>query len=106
MRVCAGNTWNHEHIALLGRALVSNEEDSHAITRHLADYVLVWSTKHAGMWGDDIAKMPHMARIAGSVFEDINANEYAYQKGNKPSQKMTDSLLYQLHSYGTSKPLA
>ena len=21
-----GNTWNHEHIALLGRALVSNEE--------------------------------------------------------------------------------
>ena len=98
--IADGNTWNHEHIALLGRALVSNEEESYKITRHLADYVLVWSTKHAGLWGDDMAKMPHMARIAGSVFEDIDPSEYSFMKGNKPSPRMTDSLLYQIHSYG------
>ena len=40
-----GNTWNHEHIALLGKILVSPVKDSHAIARHLADYVLVWSTR-------------------------------------------------------------
>jgi len=42
------------------------------IAKHLADYVLVWSTKFAGFRGDDLAKMPHMARIAASVFDDIN----------------------------------
>ena len=36
-----GNTWNHEHIALLGKCLVIPEHESHKITRHLADYVLV-----------------------------------------------------------------
>ena len=43
------NTWNHEHIALLGKILVSPVDDSHAILRHLADYVLVWSTRFVGM---------------------------------------------------------
>ena len=40
--IADGNTWNHEHIALLGLALTSPLEESHAIARHLADYVLVW----------------------------------------------------------------
>ena len=47
--IADGNTWNHEHIALLGRALVSPLAEGHLITRHLADYVLVWSTRHGGM---------------------------------------------------------
>ena len=38
--IADGNTWNHEHIALLGKCLVSPENASHAITRHLADYVV------------------------------------------------------------------
>jgi hypothetical protein len=38
--------------------------------------VLVVSTRHAGQYGDDLAKMPHMARIAGSVFDDIDASSY------------------------------
>lgn len=62
-----GNTWNLEHIALLGRCLTSPEPKSHRIVRHLADYVLVWS----GGGGDDLAKSPHMARIGTSVFHDI-----------------------------------
>ena len=36
-----GNTWNHEHIALLGRALVSHEQVAWETARHLADYVLL-----------------------------------------------------------------
>ena len=36
-------------------------------TGHLADYVLIWS----GDNGDDIAKSPHMARIATSIYDDV-----------------------------------
>ena len=39
-----------------GKCLVSSEAASHAITRHLADYVLVWTTRYAGMSADDLAK--------------------------------------------------
>ena len=59
-----GNTWNHEHIALVGLCLTSPEAEAHALTRHLADYVLVWK----GGSGDDLAKSAHMARIGTSVF--------------------------------------
>jgi dolichyl-diphosphooligosaccharide--protein glycosyltransferase len=61
-----GNTWNHEHIALLGKALTSELSEGHEIARHLADYVLIW----AGGGGDDLAKSPHLARIANSVYRD------------------------------------
>ena len=39
--IADGNTWNHEHIATLGRCLTSPEKDAHRNVRHLADYVLV-----------------------------------------------------------------
>ena len=55
-----GNTWNHEHIALVGLCLTSPEAEAHALTRHLADYVLVWK----GGASDDLAKSAHMARAA------------------------------------------
>jgi dolichyl-diphosphooligosaccharide--protein glycosyltransferase len=57
-----GNTWNHEHIALLGYILTSPEKEAHRIARHLADYVLVW----AGSDGGDQGKSPHLRRIANS----------------------------------------
>lgn len=44
-----GNTWNHEHIATIGRILTAPEKEAHKLARHLADYVLVW----AGGGGDD-----------------------------------------------------
>lgn len=102
--IADGNTWNHEHIALLGRSLVLPEEEGHVITRHLADYVLVVTTRHAGMFGDDLAKSPHMARIAGSVYSDINATGFTMERDGSemgaPSAMMKNSLLYRLHSYG------
>ena len=64
--IADGNTWNHEHIALLGKALTTNEEEGYQIARHLADYVLIWG----GGGGDDLAKSPHLARIANSVYRD------------------------------------
>ena len=33
----------------------------------MADYILVWS----GGGGDDVAKSPHLARIANSVYRDM-----------------------------------
>merc|ERR1719265_576039 len=64
--IADGNTWNHEHIATLGRTLTSPEKKAHNAIRHLADYVLVW----AGGRGDDLAKSPHLARIGNSVFPE------------------------------------
>jgi len=51
-------------IALLGMALTSPIDEGHEIAKHLADYLLVW----AGGGGDDVAKSPHLARIATSVY--------------------------------------
>jgi dolichyl-diphosphooligosaccharide--protein glycosyltransferase len=106
--IADGNTWNHEHIALLGKVLISPERESHKIARHLADYVLVWTTRWAGMYGDDLAKCPHMARIAGSVFFDVPFKDYYMMSHDTPSPALGKSLLYQLHSYrfvpSTPKP--
>merc|ERR1712066_745720 len=41
--IADGNTWNHEHIATLGRILTSAEQRSYNSMRHLADYALVWA---------------------------------------------------------------
>lgn len=97
--IADGNTWNHEHIALLGKCLVSDEEKAYSMVRHLADYVLVWSTRWGGMWGDDLAKMPHMGRIASSVYFDVEPHGYMIDQEGNPSELMKKSLLYILHSY-------
>lgn len=99
--IADGNTWNHEHIALLGRALTSSEKEGHRIARHMADYVLVW----AGGGGDDVAKSPHLARIANSVYRDMCPNDpvcskFGYTKQGQPSKMMKESLLFKLHSHG------
>jgi dolichyl-diphosphooligosaccharide---protein glycosyltransferase len=99
--IADGNTWNHEHIATLGRCLVSPEEEAHQIVRHLADYVLVWT----GGGGDDLAKSPHMARISNSVYSDIcpgdpTCRKFGFMDRNRtPKPMMAASLLYKLHSH-------
>ena len=69
--IADGNTWNHEHIALLGKIFVTDVQEAHSIARHLADYILVWS----GGGGDDLAKSPHLARIANSVYRETCPND-------------------------------
>lgn len=91
-----GNTWNHEHIATLGRILTSNEAKSHKAMRHMADYVLVW----AGGQGDDMAKSPHLARIGNSVFpdhcgdEDPLCHKFSFYADGEPTPMMAKSFLY------------
>lgn len=98
--IADGNTWNHEHIALLGRCLTSPEKKAHDMVKHLADYVLIWT----GGGGDDLAKSPHMARIGNSVFDDICPGDPTCRKFGfinrdmTPTPMMAASLLYKLHS--------
>eukprot|EP00187_Rhodella_violacea_P001312 CAMPEP_0174892910 /NCGR_PEP_ID=MMETSP0167-20121228/7791_1 /TAXON_ID=38298 /ORGANISM="Rhodella maculata, Strain CCMP736" /LENGTH=889 /DNA_ID=CAMNT_0016131537 /DNA_START=252 /DNA_END=2921 /DNA_ORIENTATION=+ len=95
-----GNTWNHEHIATIGKMLVSPEKEAHSMIRHVADFVLIW----AGGQSDDLAKSPHMARIGNSVFPDICPNDPLCRSfgfvGGRPTKMMAESLLFKLHGSG------
>jgi dolichyl-diphosphooligosaccharide--protein glycosyltransferase len=100
--IADGNTWNHEHIALLGKCMTANERDSHAIARHLADYVLIWTTRYAGSYSDDLAKSPHMARIGTSVYGDrigCHASEFYMDRDGQPSDCMRESILWRMHGW-------
>eukprot|EP00435_Cladocopium_sp_Y103_P023470 s1361_g5.t1 len=96
-----GNTWNHEHIALLGKCLTGPEKASYEVIRHLADYVLIW----AGDNGDDIAKSPHMARIATSVYHDVCPGDplctqfHLNRQTREPSDMMKGSLLWKMYAH-------
>nr|CAJ2480504.1 unnamed protein product [Leishmania braziliensis] len=99
-----GNTWNHEHIATIGKMLTSPVAEAHSLVRHMADYVLIW----AGQSGD-LMKSPHMARIGNSVYHDICPNDplcqhFGFYKNdrNRPKPMMRASLLYNLHEAGRS----
>lgn len=63
------NTWNTTHIATIGKALASTEEDGYNVARFLgADYMLVIFGGMTNFSGDDIAKFMWMIRIAGKFF--------------------------------------
>lgn len=101
--IADGNTWNHEHIATLGKMLTSPQKKAHNAIRHLADYVLVW----AGGGGDDLAKSPHLARIGNSVFpdhcgdDDPKCTKFGfYSDHSTPTPMMKKSLLYNLVANG------
>jgi dolichyl-diphosphooligosaccharide--protein glycosyltransferase len=98
--IADGNTWNHEHIALLGRTLTAPEKEAHRIARHLADYVLVW----AGGGGDDIAKSPHLRRIANSVYRGLCAeplcSDFGFYQDRSPTPDMAESMLFKLVGSG------
>eukprot|EP00929_Paragymnodinium_shiwhaense_P063637 TRINITY_DN3179_c0_g1_i1.p1 TRINITY_DN3179_c0_g1~~TRINITY_DN3179_c0_g1_i1.p1 ORF type:complete len:896 (-),score=247.08 TRINITY_DN3179_c0_g1_i1:70-2757(-) len=100
--IADGNTWNHEHIATLGRTLTSPEKKAWNTIRHLADYVLVW----AGGSGDDLAKSPHLARIGNSVFpdhcgdDDPKCNKFGFYGDGSPTPMMAKSLLYKMVKNG------
>jgi len=98
-----GNTWNHEHIATLGRLLSGSQKQSHSIIRHLADYVLIMT----GAVNDDLGISTHFARIGNSVFpdhcgdQDPYCSQYTFHGGdhNQPSPMMKRSLVYNLYMH-------
>jgi len=98
-----GNTWNHEHIATLGRLLSGTQKKSHSIIRHLADYVLIMT----GGVNDDLQISTHFARIGNSVFPDHcgdtdpYCHKYTFNGDfNSPSKMMRKSLVYNLYMHG------
>lgn len=98
------NTWNNTHIATVGRAMASPEEESYKIARHLdANYVLVIFGGMTSYSGDDISKFLWMVRIAAGVFPQIKENNYytngQYRVDKMVSPTMRDSLMYRLAYY-------
>eukprot|EP00798_Chlamydomonas_sp_ICE-L_P023253 gene23253-30480_t len=98
-----GNTWNQAHIALIGKMLTSSEDKAHKMIKHMADYVLVWS----GGGSDDLAKSPHLARIATSIFpkhcgDDATCRHFGFYDSQRrePTPMMSKSLLYKLVATG------
>ncbi|EPY19546.1 dolichyl-diphosphooligosaccharide--protein glycosyltransferase [Strigomonas culicis] len=100
-----GNTWNHEHIATIGKMLTSPVKEAHGLVRHVADYVYIW----AGQSGD-LGKSPHMARIGNSVYRDICAvndplcRHFGFGGPSRtPTPSMRASLLYNLHEHNRTE---
>jgi len=97
------NTWNNSHIAMVGKAMSSNETAAYKIMRELdVDYVLVIFGGLIGYSGDDINKFLWMVRIAeGEHPKDIHEGDYltpdgSYRVDSAASETMLNCLMYKL----------
>jgi len=71
------NTWNNSHIAQVGKAMASSEDEAIKIMRAMdVDYVLVIFGGLTGYASDDINKFLWMVRIAGSTDPNIKEKDY------------------------------
>ena len=100
------NTWNNSHIALVGKAMSSNESAAYEIMTSLdVDYVLVIFGGMIGYSGDDINKFLWMVRIAeGEHPQDIRESDYFTERGefrvdSEASPTLLNSLMYKLSYY-------
>jgi len=100
------NTWNNSHIALVGKAMASNEDDAIKIMRALdVDYVLIIFGAVIGYSGDDINKFLWMVRIAeGEHPQDIKESNYftpngEYKIDSQAPKIFTDSVMYKCSYY-------
>ncbi|XP_015433322.1 PREDICTED: dolichyl-diphosphooligosaccharide--protein glycosyltransferase subunit STT3B [Dufourea novaeangliae] len=100
------NTWNNSHIALVGKAMSSNESAAYEIMTSLdVDYVLVIFGGMIGYSGDDVNKFLWMVRIAeGEHPQDIRESDYFSEKGefrvdSEASPTLLNSLMYKLSYY-------
>uniref|UniRef100_M4F048 dolichyl-diphosphooligosaccharide--protein glycotransferase n=1 Tax=Brassica campestris TaxID=3711 RepID=M4F048_BRACM len=98
------NTWNNTHIATVGRAMSSYEDEAYDIMRSLdVNYVLVVFGGVTGYSSDDINKFLWMVRIGGGVDPVIKEPDYLVNgelrvdKGASP--KMLNCLMYKLCYY-------
>lgn len=100
------NTWNNSHIAMVGKAMSSNETEAYKIMQSLdVDYVLVIFGGLIGYSGDDINKFLWMVRIAeGEHPNDIKESNYFTPQGEfrvdaGGSQTLLNCLMYKLSYY-------
>ncbi|XP_008329769.1 dolichyl-diphosphooligosaccharide--protein glycosyltransferase subunit STT3B-like [Cynoglossus semilaevis] len=100
------NTWNNSHIALVGKAMSSNESAAYEIMRALdVDYVLIIFGGVIGYSGDDINKFLWMVRIAeGEHPRDIRESDYFTPQGEfrvdkAGSPTLLNCLMYKMSYY-------
>ncbi|KAH8874286.1 Dolichyl-diphosphooligosaccharide--protein glycosyltransferase subunit STT3B [Schistosoma japonicum] len=100
------NTWNNSHIALVGKAMASNESEAYKTIQSLdVDYVLVIFGGYIGYSGDDINKFLWMVRIGGGEHpNEIRERDFLTSTGDyridrSASQTMLNSLMYKLSYY-------
>lgn len=100
------NTWNNSHIAMVGKAMASNEDDAYTIMQELGvDYVLVIFGGLLGYSGDDINKFLWMVRIAeGEHPNKVKEANFMSKHGHYTvdhdvSKTMKNSLMYKLSYY-------
>ncbi|XP_018322981.1 dolichyl-diphosphooligosaccharide--protein glycosyltransferase subunit STT3B [Agrilus planipennis] len=100
------NTWNNSHIALVGKAMSSNESAAYKIMTSLdVDYVLVIFGGVIGYSGDDINKFLWMVRIAeGEHPQEIRESDYFTEQGEfrvdaQGSPTLLNCLMYKLSYY-------
>lgn len=102
------NTWNNTHIAQVGKAFSSSEEDAYPILLQLdVDYVLVIFGGMTGYGSDDINKFLWMVRIANSCDPKIQEKDYEnngeYRIDAQATPTMLNSLMYSLSYYNFDK---
>lgn len=83
-------------------SLTTDLDNGWEIARHLADYLVIWG----GGGGDDLAKSPHLARIANSVYrehcpDDPTCRAFGFvDRQGTPTAMMRRSLIFNLHGHG------
>eukprot|EP01138_Halocafeteria_seosinensis_P011669 gb/GECG01011925.1/.p1 GENE.gb/GECG01011925.1/~~gb/GECG01011925.1/.p1 ORF type:complete len:901 (+),score=82.58 gb/GECG01011925.1/:1-2703(+) len=98
------NTWNNTHIATVGRAMSSREEEAYPIMQSLdVDYVLAIFGGVTGYQSDDINKFLWMVRIGGGVFPHIKEPDY-FSGGNfrvdsQGSSTLLNCMMYKMCYY-------
>lgn len=96
------NTWNNSHIAEVGKAMASREEDAVHILRQLdVDYILVIFGGLTGYASDDINKFLWMVRIAGSTDKRVKEPDYYTPNGEfrvdkEGSPLLLNTLMYKM----------
>ena len=98
------NTWNNTHIATVGLAMSSSEDEAYEICDRLdVDYVLVIFGGKSHYSGDDINKFLWMVRIGGGVYSWIKEEDYfnqgQYRVDKLVSETMSNSLMFSLSYY-------
>ena len=98
------NTWNNTHIATVGKAFASTEEEGAQIARHMgADYVLVIFGGLTNFSGDDISKFLWIIRIAAGVYPQVKEDSFyrnkKYSIGQDGSETLLNCLMYKLIYY-------
>jgi len=99
------NTWNNTHIATVGKAFASTEEEGYNVARFMgADYVLVIFGGLTNFSGDDISKFMWMIRIAAGVYPEVKEDAFyndagSYKVDKSASKTMKNCLMYKLIYY-------